>query len=357
MFSPFITKASSVREIMFKVLLALIPGIAAYVWYFGPAILVSITLASITALVTEAAMLRLRKRPIAPFLRDNSALLTAWLLALSIPPLAPWWLVVVGTMFAISISKHLYGGLGSNPFNPAMVGYAVLIISFPVQMTHWITPHGLGQINGQVALSIMQQLQYIFSGLLPAGATLDAVTMATPLDTLKTQLHLGHPVTDILGMPIYGTLAGHGSEMVALAFVLGGIYLLANRIITWHLPLAFLGSLFITAGIFHLANPAHYVEPLFHLFSGAAMLGAFFILTDPVTSPTTIRGKFIFAAGAGFLTYIIRVFGGFPDGIAFAVLLMNICVPLIDLYTQPPVFGKKHSVADKKSVVDKKEDK
>ena len=357
MFSPFITKASSVREIMFKVLLALIPGIAAYVWYFGPAILVSITLASITALATEAAMLRLRKRPIAPFLRDNSALLTAWLLALSIPPLAPWWLVVVGTMFAISISKHLYGGLGSNPFNPAMVGYAVLIISFPVQMTHWITPHGLGQINGQVALSIMQQLQYIFSGLLPAGATLDAVTMATPLDTLKTQLHLGHPVTDILGMPIYGTLAGHGSEMVALAFVLGGIYLLANRIITWHLPLAFLGSLFITAGIFHLANPAHYVEPLFHLFSGAAMLGAFFILTDPVTSPTTIRGKFIFAAGAGFLTYIIRVFGGFPDGIAFAVLLMNICVPLIDLYTQPPVFGKKHSVADKKSVVDKKEDK
>ena len=337
MFSPFITHASSVREIMFKVLLALIPGIALYAWYFGPAILVSLTLASITALATEAAMLKLRRRPIMPFLSDNSALLTAWLLALSIPPLAPWWLVVVGTMFAISVSKHLYGGLGSNPFNPAMVGYAVLIISFPVQMTHWITPLGLAQPE----LSLLQQLQYIFSGLLPASATLDAVTMATPLDTLKTQLHLGHSVNDILGMPIYGYLGGHGSEMVALAFVLGGVYLLANRIITWHLPVAFLTSLFVTAGIFHLADPAHYVAPLFHWFSGAAMLGAFFILTDPVTSPTTIRGKFIFAAGAGFLTYIIRVFGGFPDGIAFATLLMNICVPLIDAYTQPKVFGKK----------------
>ena len=157
MFSPFISQASSVRVIMLKVMLALLPAIAVYVWYYGPAILVSITLASITALLTEAAMLKLRGRPIAPFLSDNSALLTAWLLALSIPPLAPWWLVVVGTLFAISIAKHLYGGLGSNPFNPAMIGYAVLIISFPMQMTHWLTPHGLGQLD----LSVMQQLQYL----------------------------------------------------------------------------------------------------------------------------------------------------------------------------------------------------
>ena len=337
MFSPFITHASSVREIMFKVLLALIPGIALYVWYFGPAILVSITLASLTALATEAAMLKLRRRPVMPFLSDNSALLTAWLLALSIPPLAPWWLVVVGTMFAISISKHLYGGLGSNPFNPAMVGYAVLIISFPVYMTHWISPLGFGQVE----LSFMQQLQFIFGGQFPVNVTLDAVSMATPLDTLKTQLHSGHAITDVLQMPVYGYLAGHGSEMVALGFVIGGIYLLANRIISWHLPVAFLATLFLTAGAFYLYDPAHYVPPLFHWFSGAAMLGAFFILTDPVTSPTTIRGKLIFAAGAGFLTYIIRVFGGYPDGVAFATLLMNICVPLIDIYTQPKVFGKK----------------
>src|SRR5512147_684566 len=181
MFSPFITQATSVSAIMLRVLLALIPAIAVYVWYFGPAILVSLTLASITALGTEAVMLKLRKRPLAPFLSDNSALLTAWLLALSIPPLAPWWLVVVGTAFAISVAKHLYGGLGSNPFNPAMIGYAILIISFPVQMTHWVAPHGLGQLE----LTLAQQLQYIFGGQLPGGATLDAVTMATPLDTLK----------------------------------------------------------------------------------------------------------------------------------------------------------------------------
>ncbi len=336
-FSPFISKPDSVAQIMLKVILALIPGIALYVWYFGPAILVSITLASITALATEAAMLKLRNRPIGPFLKDNSALLTAWLLALSIPPLAPWWLVVVGTAFAIAIAKQLYGGLGNNPFNPAMVGYAVLIISFPVHMTHWLAPQGLVLAE----LSFAQQLQYIFSGVLPPSLTLDAISMATPLDTLKTHLHLEESVQQILNMPIYGHLGGQGSEMVALGFLIGGLYLLASRIISWHIPVAYLGSLFIIAAIFHLVDPTHYVAPLFHLFSGAAILGAFFILTDPVSSPTTNKGRLIFAAGAAFLTYMIRVFGGFPDGVAFATLLMNISVPLIVLYTQPKVFGKK----------------
>lgn len=335
--SPFITQPSSVSQIMLRVLLALIPGIALYVWYFGPAILVSITLASITALATEAAMLKLRKRPIKPFISDNTALLTAWLLALSIPPLAPWWLIVVGTAFAIAVSKHLYGGLGSNPFNPAMIGYAVLIISFPVHMTHWLTPHAMGGVE----LSFIEQLNYIFNGVLPNHLTLDAITMATALDTMKTQLHLGLSVTDIRDMPIYGHLAGKGSEIVAIGFAIGGLYLILTRIITWHLPVAYLAALFATAGIFHLVDPQHYVTPLFHWFSGAAMIGAFFILTDPVTSPTTVKGKFIFAIGAGVLTYLIRAFGGFPDGMAFATLLMNICVPLIDAYTQPKVFGKK----------------
>jgi electron transport complex protein RnfD len=336
-FSPFISKPDSVARIMLRVLLALVPGIALYVWYFGPAILVSITLASLTALGTEALMLRLRDRPVAPFLKDNSALLTAWLLALSIPPLAPWWLVVVGTAFAIAIAKHLYGGLGNNLFNPAMVGYAVLIISFPAQMTHWVAPHGLGQID----LGFFEQLEYIFLGVLPHQAALDAVTMATPLDTLKTHLHLGEPVRQILDMPIYGWLGGRGGEMVAWGFLFGGLYLLAMRIISWHIPVAYLGTLFAIAGIFHLVDPAHYVAPLFHWYSGAAMLGAFFILTDPVSSPTTNKGRLIFAAGAALLTYLIRVYGGFPDGVAFATLLMNTCVPLIVLYTQPPVFGKK----------------
>ncbi|MBI1174983.1 MAG: electron transport complex subunit RsxD [Sideroxydans sp.] len=336
MSSPFITKPSSVSAIMLRVLLALLPAVALYVWYYGPAILVSMTLASLTALGTEAIMLKLRDRPLKPFLSDNTALLTAWLLALSIPPLAPWWLIVVGTAFAISVAKHLYGGMGNNPFNPAMVGYAVLIVSFPVQMTHWLSPLGLG-----AGLGFGEQLQYIFAGTLPPGITFDAVTMATPLDTLKTQLHLDHAVTQIMQMPIYGYLAGKGSEMVALGFLVGGIYLLFARIITWHIPLAFIGGLLLTAEVFHLVDPAHYVSPLFHVVSGASMIGAFFILTDPVTSPTTPRGKLIFAASAGFITYIIRVFGGYPDGIAFATLLMNIGVPIIDAYTQPKVFGRK----------------
>ena len=340
-FSPYISKPEGVSLIMLKVLLALIPGIALYVWFFGPAILVSITLASLTAIATEAAMLKLRDRPVAPFLKDNSALLTGWLLALSIPPLAPWWLVVVGTAFAISVSKHLYGGLGNNPFNPAMIGYAVLIISFPMQMTHWLSPHGLGEIS----LSFLEQLNYIFQGILPDGIKLDAITMATPLDTLKTHLHMAGDMTggvsEIMKLPIYGRLAGQGSEWVAAGFLLGGVYLFAQRIISWHIPAAYLGTLFSIAGIFYLFDPAHYANPLFHLFSGAAMLGAFFILTDPVTSPTTPRGKLIFAACAALITYLIRVFGGFPDGMAFATLLMNICVPLIDAYTQPSVFGKR----------------
>jgi electron transport complex protein RnfD len=335
--SPFITKPSSVSQIMLRVLIALIPGIAFYVWYFGPAILVSITLASITALVTEALMLKLRNRPLKPFLTDNSALITAWLLALSIPALAPWWLVVVGTAFGIVIAKHLYGGLGNNVFNPAMVGYAVLIISFPLHMTHWITPHALGGTE----LSFAEQLNYIFNGVLPNGLKLDAVTMATPLDTLKTQLHLGLQVSDIRDMPIYGRLAGKGSEMVAIGFAIGGIYLILARVINWLIPVVFLGTLFAVAGLFHLVDPAHYVTPLFHRFAGAAMLGAFYIFTDPVGGPTTYKGRFIYAAGAALITYLIRAFGGFPDGVAFAALLMNISVPLIDIWTQPKVFGKK----------------
>jgi electron transport complex protein RnfD len=288
-FSPLISKSEGVSVIMLKVLLALLPGIALYVWYFGPAILVSIALASLTALATEAAMLRLRNRPVMPF---------------------------------------------------------------PAQMTHWVAPHGLGD-GGLVPaeLGFAQQLQYIFSGVLPQGLTLDAVTMATPLDNLKTHLHLEESVQHILNMPIYGQIGGHGSEMVAWGFLFGGLYLLVSRIISWHIPVAYLVTLFVIAGIFHLVDPAHYVAPLFHWYSGAAMLGAFFILTDPVSSPTTDKGRLIYAAGAALLTYLIRTFGGFPDGVAFATLLMNISVPLIVLYTQPKVFGKK----DPDGIYDKKD--
>ena len=327
----------SVSTIMLKVLFALLPAIAAYVLYFGPAILVSIVLASVTALACEAAMLSLRKYPVRPFLLDGSALVTAWLLALSMPPLAPWWLIVGATAFAIVIAKHLYGGLGNNLFNPAMVGYAVMIISFPVQMTQWLAPDMLAQMH----LSFTQVLQYIFSGALPNGVKLDALTMATPLDTLKTQLQLQHTVNEITRMPIFGTVGGKGGEMIALWYLAGGLYLWQQRIISWHIPIAFLAGLFITGGLFHVADADRYISPWFHFMTGGTLLCAFFIATDPVSGATTPKGKLIFGAGIGFLTYIIRTLGGYPDGIAFAVLIMNICVPLIDAYTQPRVFGKK----------------
>lgn len=320
---------------MLKVLLALVPGIIAYVWAFGGGILVTITLATATALVAEAAMLKIRKRPIQPFLMDYSAVVTAWLLALAIPPLSPWWMIVVGTLFAIVVAKQLYGGLGYNPFNPAMVGYAVLLISFPVIMTKWPAALQLAQTK----LGFADQLHYIFSGFLPQGVAIDAVTSATPLDYLKTQLTLNHEVASIKQAPIFGALGATNGEYVTLAYLLGGLYLWQQKIITWHLPTAFLGALALISGVFWVIDPAHFTSPTFHLFSGASMLCAFFIITDPVSGPTTPRGKLYFAAGVGIITYLIRVYGGYPDGVAFAVIFMNICVPLIDAHTQPRVFG------------------
>ena len=335
--SPYISNAPSVSVIMLKVLLALVPGIIAYVYIYGGGILISITLATITALSAEAAMLKVRKRAITPFLLDGSAVVTAWLLALALPPLAPWWLVVVGTLFAIVISKQLYGGLGYNPFNPAMIGYAVLLISFPMLMTKWPAPLSLAQSS----LSFTDQLHYIFSQLLPDGIKIDAVTSATPLDYLKTQLTLNHNVQSISTSPIFGSVGATGGEYVTGAYLLGGLYLLQQRIISWHLPTAFLVALALISGVFHLVNPAHFTSPLFHLFSGASLFCAFFIITDPVSGPTTPKGKLIFAAGVAILVYLIRVYGGYPDGVAFAVIFMNICVPLIDANTQPRVFGHR----------------
>jgi len=320
---------------MLKVLLALVPGILAYVWAFGGGILVTIALATATALVAEAAMLKIRKHPIQPFLMDYSAVVTAWLLALAVPPLSPWWMIVVGTLFAIVVAKQLYGGLGYNPFNPAMVGYAVLLISFPVIMIKWPAALQLAQTK----LGFADQLHYIFSGFLPQGVAIDAVTSATPLDYLKTQLTLNHEVASIKQAPIFGALGATNGEYVTLAYLLGGLYLWQQKIITWHLPTAFLGALALISGVFWVIDPAHFTSPTFHLFSGASMLCAFFIITDPVSGPTTPRGKLYFAAGVGIITYLIRVYGGYPDGVAFAVIFMNICVPLIDAHTQPRVFG------------------
>lgn len=343
--SPYTHNQRQTSRIMLIVLLAAMPGIAAQWWFFGWGTLFQIVLASASALLAEAAVLRLRKQPVTPVLKDNSALLTGLLLAVSIPPLAPWWMVILGTVFAVIIAKQLYGGLGQNPFNPAMIGYVVLLISFPVQMTNWLPPHAIAATTP----GFMDALQVIFTGHTASGSDMsalrmgiDGISQATPLDTFKTSLHAGHSVEQIMHYPIYsGMFAGVGWQWVNLAWLAGGIGLLWQKAIRWHIPVSFLLSLAICATLGWLFSPETLASPQMHLFSGATMLGAFFILTDPVTASTTNRGRLVFGALAGLLVWLIRSFGGYPDGVAFAVLLANITVPLIDYYTRPRVYGHR----------------
>ncbi|MDQ5904992.1 MAG: H+/Na+-translocating ferredoxin:NAD+ oxidoreductase subunit [Pseudomonadota bacterium] len=330
---PYLLKNASVQRVMLQVVAALVPGIAAYVWIFGPVILVQLALATATALAAEAAMLKLRDKPLSLFLSDGSAIVTAWLIALTFPPLSPWWLIITGTLFAIVIAKHLNGGLGQNPFNPAMVAFAVCIVSFPALMSQWPA------VGMQVSLA--DQIAVVF-GQMPR---LDAISGATPLDTLKTALKLDEGTVSVAALladqTVYGFFAGRGWEWVTGGYLLGGLFLWWRGIVSWHAPLSFVAGLSLLATGLWLYNPAQFANPLFHLFSGGAMLGAWFIVTDPVSGCTTPKGKLIFGFSAGVLAYLIRVFGGYPDGVAFAVLLMNLCVPLIDLYTQPAIFGMK----------------
>lgn len=339
--SPYFRQPASVQSVMLRVLAALLPGIIAYVWFFGAGILVQIALASLAALAGEAAMLAIRQKPLGLFLGDGSALVTAWLIALTFPPIGPWWLVVVATLFAMIIVKHLYGGLGQNPFNPAMAAFCIMIVAYPQLMSQWPAP---GTFSGFSNFST--QLDLIFGGA--ALRNLDALTMATPLDALRTALHTTEAHATVGGVfasnASFGSFGGKGWEWVSLGYLLGGVWLIQQRIITWHIPTAFIAALAVCAALFHFISPDHHAPAVFHVLSGGAMLGAFFIATDPVSGATTPRGKLIFAAGIALLTWIIRSFGAFPDGIAFATLLMNIAAPLIDMWTQPPVFGhKKHT--------------
>ena len=343
--SPYTHNQRQTSRIMLLVLLAAIPGIATQLWFFGWGTLVQIILAVISALSAEALVLKLRNQPIAAILKDNSALLTGLLLAVSIPPLAPWWMVVLGTVFAVIIAKQLYGGLGQNPFNPAMIGYVVLLISFPVQMTNWLPPYEIAATVPGMA----DALQVIFTGHTTSGGDMstlrmgiDGISQATPLDTLKTSLHSGRSVEQIMQYPIFsGMLAGAGWQWVNLAWLAGGVWLLTIKVIRWHIPVSFLVSLALCATLGWLFAPESLASPQIHMLSGATMLGAFFILTDPVTASTTNRGRLIFGALAGVLVWLIRSFGGYPDGVAFAVLLANITVPLNDYYTRPRVYGHR----------------
>ncbi len=327
--SPYIRKPASVQRVMGLVLLALVPGISAYALKVSAGILVNLALATLTAVAAEALMLALRKRPIAIAVTDLSAIVTAWLVALCFPPIVPWWLTMLAVLVAIIVAKHLYGGLGQNPFNPAMVAYCSMIVAYPALMSQWPAAGGL---------SFDTQLELILGG----ARNLDGMTGATALDALRTGLRSGaSSVEAVLQGSAFGFFGGRGWEWVSLGYLAGGLLLLATRIITWHMPAAFITALALISGAFWLVDPTRFASPLFHLASGGAMLAAFFIVTDPVSGATTPRGKLIFAAGIALIAWLIRSFGAYPEGIAFGVLLMNICVPLIDKKTQPRVFGHR----------------
>jgi electron transport complex protein RnfD len=333
--SPFGVRPNRVDRVMLEVILALTPGTLALIWYFGWGVAINMALATLFAVLAEAVALKLRGRPALPTLRDLSAVVTALLFALAVPPTLPWWLTLMGMVFAIGVAKQLYGGLGYNPFNPAMAGYVFLLVSYPLAMTSWLPPQMLADHH----LGFLDALRLTFTGSPPDGLSWDAITMATPLDEMRTELEQNRMIEEIRTSPLWGDYGGRGWEWVGNWFLLGGIYLLWRRVISWHIPVSMLAGLLLIAGFFWSLDPETHPFPAFHMFSGGAVLGAFFIATDPVTSCTTRKGQLIFGASIGVLVFVIRSWGGYPDAVAFSVLLMNIAAPTIDYYTQPRVFG------------------
>lgn len=332
--SPHTHAARSSGQIMRLVVLATLPGLAALTLFFGWGSIFNVLLASATALASEALVMRLRKRPVMFYLRDCSALVTGVLLGLALPPYCPWWLVVTGAGLSIILAKQLYGGMGYNPFNPAMVGYVILLISFPVAMTQWAAPAGI--LAGQEPVGLIEGLNKIW-----LGAPIDGYTAATPLDTIKqnsSQLLDSIYATDpTLSAGIW---AGAGWEWVNLAFLAGGLFLLYQRVFTWHAPICMLLALTFMASLFYDGGSSTSGgSPLFHLLSGATMLGAFFIVTDPVSSAVSNRGRMIYGALIGVLLYVMRYWSNYPDAVAFAVLLLNFAAPFIDYYTVPRTYG------------------
>ncbi len=332
--SPHEHRGTAISSVMQQVMLACVPGLTMLVFFFGWGTLLNLLWLCLLALALEAAVLKLRQRPVGFHLGDCSALVTAVLLALALPPTAPWWLGLTGIFFAIVVAKQLYGGLGYNPFNPAMVGYAVLLVAFPVQMTRWLLPEGAKE-----ALPSLLDSLALFLDHEPASG-IDAFTGATALDNFRQQRGAQLVSEFWAGSAVMGDWSGRGWEWINLGFLMGGCYLLYKKIIAWHIPTGLLAALMLWALLFYDGgSSASGGSPLFHLFAGATMLGAFFIATDPVTAPATKRGRLIYGALIGSLVYIIRTWGSYPDGVAFAVLLGNVATPLIDICTQPRAKG------------------
>jgi electron transport complex protein RnfD len=330
--SPHRHSGITVQGVMLRVAAALLPGLAAYVLNFGIGVVIQCLLAVTFAVATEYVMLKLRRRPVHLHLADGSVIVTALLLALCMSPLTPWWITLLAAVFAVGLAKHAFGGLGHNLFNPAMAGYAFVLLCFPAQMNLWPAAPAVAEPGISAAA-------YLGAIFLP-GTDVDAVSGATALGRMKSQLGLMEMVSEIRSEAIFGTLGGSGWEWVAAGYFIGGILLLVLGVIRWQIPAAMLAALFAVSAVFHIYDSDVYASPLFHLFAGATLLGAFFIATDPVTASTTPRGRILYGALIGVLAYLIRTWGAYPDGIAFAVLLGNATAPLIDHFTRPRVLGE-----------------
>jgi len=335
--APFLRPEVNVSSVMLQVLAALAPAAIAHVWYFGPGFILNLLVAAVFAAGGEALMLSLRSRKPETGLTDYSALVTAALLAFALPSLTPWWVTATGALFAVIVAKHLYGGLGFNIFNPAMAGYVVVLVAFPTHLNLWVAPH-MGDLDYQ-HLSVLQTLQFTLSGSLPDALTFDAISRATPLDVMKSGLNNARTVTEIRAVPVMGDFGGRGWEWIANFLAMGGFWLLIRKIIRWQIPVGVGLGLLVPATIMFTIDPGSHASPGFHLFSGATILCAFFIATDPVTAATSPKGRFIYGIGIGFLIYAIRRWGSYSDGVAFAVLLMNMAVPAIDYLTRPHIVG------------------
>ncbi|MCC4831973.1 electron transport complex subunit RsxD [Shewanella sp. 10N.7] len=339
--SPHVSTTLHTNKVMQRVALCLIPGILAQVYFFGMGTLVQILIAVLTCLSAEAAIMKLRNKSIKNALSDNSALVTGILIAIAIPPLTPWWMTVIGCGFAMVIVKHLYGGLGNNIFNPAMAAYVLLLVSFPVQMTNWVAPAELAANQVGIVAAFAHIFEFTSAGLDHFRIAVDGHTMATPLDTFKTDLSMGMTSSESLQRNVFDGMTGVGWFWINLAYLAGGLIMLKLKVIRWHISTGILLAIFVCSGFGFLLNPDTHASPMLHLFSGGTMLCAFFIATDPVTAATSTRGRLLFGAIIGVLVFVIRTYGGYPDAVAFAVLLANMCAPFIDYYIRPRSYGHR----------------
>ncbi len=335
--APYVDSKADVATIMLQVLAALIPAAFAHVWYFGPGLLFNLIVATVFCAGSEALMMRARGRDPETALSDYSVFVTAALLAFALPSLTPWWVTATGSLFAVVVAKHLYGGLGFNVFNPAMVGYVVILIAFPMEVNLWVAPR-MGDID-YVSLSILQTVNYTLTGTLPDALTFDAISRATPLDAMQAGLRGMRTYAEIRTNPMMGDFGGRGWEWIGNFFAIGGFWLLVKKIIRWQIPTGVFAGLLIPAGLMYIIAPGSNASPGFHLFSGATILCAFFIATDPVSAATSPKGRLVYGFGIGFLIFTIRKWGSYADGVAFAVILMNMATPAIDYLTRPHIVG------------------